>query len=174
MKVQTFVCLYLLVCVHTCPSVCLSQHHESVLLATAETSKAGLRASSFWLDGSLCCSWGTRQQRERREKRTNPPPHSSTLSSPLSRSVAPSSTHCFFFFSLLHLSLPFFSLSFAVLSYEALSLPLPLNSSCSFFLSSVSLSLCTTARSWWHRGMADGPLWSSRQLQDFGGFHEFH
>lgn len=62
-------------CVHTCPSVCLSQHHESVELATAETSKAGLWASSFWLDRSLCFSWETQQHRERR---TNPPSTSST------------------------------------------------------------------------------------------------
>lgn len=68
--------VYLLVKVHACvcsrvcayTSVCLSQHHESVELATAETSKAGLRASSFWLDRSLCCSWETRQQREKRKE----------------------------------------------------------------------------------------------------------
>lgn len=68
-------CFCFLVSVHMRPSVCLSQHHESVELASAETSEAGLRASSFWLDRSLCCSWETRQQRE---KRTNPPPPSST------------------------------------------------------------------------------------------------
>ena len=128
----------LLVSVHTCPSVCLIQHHESVELATAETSKAGLRAFSFWLVGSLCCSW------EREEKREQTLLLLLLLSSILSHSVVPSSCPCFFFvffFSSLHLSLPFFSLSFTVLSYAALPPSLPLYSICSLFISSPSLGL---------------------------------
>ncbi len=89
-------CVCLLVCVCICAPVCLSQHHESVELATAETSKAGLRASSFWLDRSLCCSWETRQQWEREEKRERTLLLPLPLSSPLSRSLAPSSSPCFF------------------------------------------------------------------------------
>lgn len=99
---------------------------------------------------------------------------------------APSSSHCFFFFffsfllfffffSSLHLCLFPFLLSFfhcPVLCCPPS--PPPLDSSCSSFLSSLSLGLCTEARSCWHRGMADSPLWSSRQFRDFRGFQEVH
>lgn len=128
LPVKVLVCLCWLacvcVCVHMCPFVCLSQHHESVELATAETSKAGLRASSFWLDRSLCCSWETRQQREKRKE--NRPSSSSSLYSchllslavlrppALPASSPPSSLHC------LCVPLPFFPRSFAVLSCDAL------------------------------------------------------
>lgn len=128
-------CVGLLVCVHMCSSVCLSQHHESVELAAAETSKAGLRASSLWLDGSLSCSWETRQQREKRKE--NKPSSSSSLYSchllsltvlrpPALQASSSSSLRC--------ISLSPFLLSFfhcPVLCCPPS--PLPLNSSCSLF-----------------------------------------
>lgn len=164
---KVLICLFLLPCVdvHMRPSVCLSQHHESVELASAETSEAGLRASSFWLDRSLCCSWETHQQREKR-KENKPsssffyPCHllSHTVLHPPALPASYSSPSC------VSVSLVFFSLSFAALSYVALPL---LSSRCSLFLSSYSLGLCTTVRSCWHSGAADGPLWASRQLGDF-------
>lgn len=140
-----------------CPSVCLSQHYESVELASAETSKAGLRASSFWLDRSLCCSWETRQQRE--EKREQTLLLLLLLSSPLSHSFAPSSSPCFLFISSLCLCLPRFLLSFFCCTVLCCPpSPPPSNSSCSLFLSSLSLGLCTAVRRCWHSGTADGPL----------------
>lgn len=87
------------------PSVYLSQHHESVLLASANMSKAGLRASPFWLDRSLCCSWETRQQTEKRKE--NNLHLLPLLSSLLSHSFSPSSYSTSFspFHSLLFSSL---------------------------------------------------------------------
>lgn len=131
-------------CVHTCPSVCLSQHHESVELATAETSKAGLRASSFWLDRSLCFFWETQQQRE---KRTNPPSSSTPVISSVSQWCALQLSLLLLLFtaSLSLFLLPFFHCP--VLCCPPFPPSLPLNSSCSLFLSPLFLGLCTSVKS---------------------------
>lgn len=95
-------------------------------------------------------------------------------SSFLSRSVTPSSSlaasSCS---SSLHLSTAFLFFSF-LLSRLKSPRSLPPDSSCYLFLSSFSPGRRTTAYSCWHRGMADGPLWSSRQFWDFSGFREVH
>lgn len=100
------------------------------------------------------------------EKREQTPHLLLLLSSLLSHSFAPSSYPTSF--SSFHcLSLSRFLLSF--FCSTVLCCPpslLPLNSSSSIVLSSLSLGLCTIVKSCWHRGTADGPLWSSRQFQD--------
>lgn len=58
----------LLESVHMQQSVYPSQQHESVQLASSETGGAGLRASTFRLDSSFCCSWKARQQRQKPEQ----------------------------------------------------------------------------------------------------------
>lgn len=48
--------------------VYLSQQHEWVQLAPSETGGAELRASTFRLDSSFCCSWKARRQRQKTEQ----------------------------------------------------------------------------------------------------------
>lgn len=130
------------------PFVCLSQHHESVALATAETSRAGLRASSFWRDRRLCCSWGTRQKERGREK--NPPPPPPIISS--SHSAAPYSSSLPLRLLLVSHSL---LLSLYYLVLPSLS-PLPLQCSCFLFLpQSLQLSEDLLAQGEWQTALCE-------------------
>ena len=83
-----------------------------------------------------------------------------------SSSSSSSPPHC------ISVSLPrFLSLSPSCLMLPSLH---PSAVAAPYFLAPLSLGICSTESSCWHRGMADGPLWSSRQFGEFGGFQEVH
>lgn len=94
----------------TCSSLCIrAKQHESVQLALSETGRAGLRASTFRLDSSFCCSWKARQQRQKTEKTLLLCfCHLSHTRIVLHPTALPAS----FFPSSYHVSLPHFLLSF--------------------------------------------------------------
>lgn len=163
--VKDFFCF---MCAHTTQvlCVCLSQHHESVELATAETNRTGLRASLLWLDVSLRCSLETHQKKEWRKenKRPPPPPFFDSCHSVCLRAVP-----CRFFCIFLSVGLHCICVSsFPLAFFYCLLLPTLLPSTvASPYLFLLSLSLSTAVWNCWHRRMANDPLWSSRQFWDF-------
>lgn len=95
---RTWVCVHCLVCIPPGKDACLSLF-PCMYMATADMSKAGLRASSFWLDSSLCCSWEMQQHREKRgKKRTNHPSSSTPIIFSVSQCYTLQLSLCFFLF----------------------------------------------------------------------------